>query len=76
MERRLRKTNAAVSEKIRVLLQEVERALGPLAALSAGILGPALLLSAWREERRLERGKTYEPPTIVERMHWAPEHGA
>jgi len=76
MERRLRKTNAAVSEKIRILLQEVERALGPLAALSAGILGPALLLSAWREERRLERGKTYEPPTIVERMHWAPEHGA
>ena len=30
MERRLRKTNAAVSEKIRILLQEVERALEQL----------------------------------------------
>jgi hypothetical protein len=35
-----------------------------------------MLLSTWREELRLARGKTYEPPTIVERMHWAPEHGA
>jgi len=76
MESKLRKTNAAVSERIRVLRQEIERALGPLAALSAGILGPVLLLTAWREERRLARGKTYEPPTIVERMNWAHQHGA
>jgi radical SAM superfamily enzyme YgiQ (UPF0313 family) len=76
MEHRLRKTNAAVSERIRTLLQEVERALGPLSALSAGILGPALVWSTWREERRLAHGKTYEPPTIIERMNWAPQHGA
>jgi radical SAM superfamily enzyme YgiQ (UPF0313 family) len=76
MERRLRKTNAAVSERIRLLLQDVERALGPLSALSAGLIGPALLFSAWREERRLERGKTYEPPTIIERMNWAAGHSA
>jgi radical SAM superfamily enzyme YgiQ (UPF0313 family) len=76
MERRLRKTNEAVSERIRALLQEVERTLGPLSALSAGLLGPALLWSTWREERRLSRGKTYEPPTIIERMNWASEHGA
>jgi radical SAM superfamily enzyme YgiQ (UPF0313 family) len=76
MEHKLRKTNAAVSERVKALRQEIERALGPLASLSAGILGPVLLLSTLREELRLARGKTYEPPTIVERMHWVPEHGA
>jgi len=76
MEHKLRKTNVAVSESIKALRQEIERALGPLASLSAGILGPVMLLSTWREELRLARGKTYEPPTIVERMHWAPEHSA
>ncbi len=73
MEHKLRKTNAVVSERVKALRQEIERALGPLASLSAGILGPVLLLSTWREELRLARGKTYEPPTIVERMHWLPE---
>jgi radical SAM superfamily enzyme YgiQ (UPF0313 family) len=76
MEHKLRKTNAAVSERIRLLLQDVERALGPLSALSSGILGPALLFSAWREERRLARGKTYEPPTIIERLNWIPQDGS
>ena len=73
MEHKLRKTNAAVSERVKALRQEIERALGPLASLSAGILGPVLLLSTLREEFRLARGKIYEPPTIVERMHWVPE---
>jgi radical SAM superfamily enzyme YgiQ (UPF0313 family) len=76
MERRLRKTNAALSERIRSLQQELERAFGPLSALSSGVLGPVLLWSAWREERRLARGKTYEPPTIIERMHWPAEENA
>ena len=76
MERKLRKTNAALSERIRSLQQEVDRALGPVAALTSGVLGPVLLFSAWREERRLARGKTYEPPTIIERMHWPAEQGA
>ncbi len=70
MERKLRKTNEAVSDRIRLLRIEIERALGPLAALSAGVLGPVLLLSSWREERRLAHGQTYEPPTIIERMNF------
>ncbi|MGE5645756.1 MAG: B12-binding domain-containing radical SAM protein [Acidobacteriota bacterium] len=73
MERRLRKTNTALSERMRALQQELERAFGPLSAFSANVLGPALLWSAWREERRLARGKTYEPPTIIERMNWPAE---
>jgi hypothetical protein len=34
------------------------------------VLGPVLLWSARREERRLAAGQTYEPPTIVERRNW------
>ncbi len=70
MERKLRNTNAAISESIRALRLEIERALGPISSLSSGIVGPALLWSAWREERRLLRGHTYEPPTFLERMNW------
>ena len=32
---------------------------------------PDLLWMARREERRLAAGKTYEPPTFVERTNWA-----
>jgi len=35
------------------------------------VLGPVLLWTTRREERRLARGKTYEPPTILERSNWA-----
>ena len=70
MERKLRTTNVAMSERIKNLRQDIERALGPLASLSSGILGPVLLFSLWREERRLARGMTYEPPTFIDRMHW------
>jgi hypothetical protein len=34
------------------------------------LLGPVLLWTTRREERRLARGKTYEPPTILERSNW------
>jgi hypothetical protein len=76
MERRLRKTNEAVTDRIRSLRQEFERALGPLSSLSANLIGPALLWTTWREERRLLRGKTYEPPTFIERTNWAVEPGS
>jgi hypothetical protein len=73
MEQKLRRTNAVMSERIRALRRDFERALGPLASISASFLGPVLLWSAWLEERRLQRGHTYEPPTFVERLNWAPE---
>ena len=40
------------------------------AALVTRALGPVLLWSARREEKRLAAGKTYEPRTIVERRNW------
>jgi hypothetical protein len=70
MERKLRRTNLVMSERIRALRQELESALGPVASLSAGVLGSVLLWGAWREERRLAHGKTYEPPTFIERTNW------
>jgi hypothetical protein len=36
----------------------------------ARILGPALLWAARREQRRLEAGITYEPPTFFQQRNW------
>jgi uncharacterized Tic20 family protein len=36
----------------------------------ASLLGPALLWTSRREEKRLEKGRTYEPPNFVERRNW------
>ncbi len=71
MERRLRRTNAAVSQQIRNLRLELQLQFGVAARLSAAFLGPLLWWTARREEKRLARGKTYEPKTIIERRHWA-----
>ena len=40
------------------------------ARVAAGLLGPVLLWTARREERRLAAGRTYEPPLVVERTNW------
>jgi radical SAM superfamily enzyme YgiQ (UPF0313 family) len=76
MERKLRGANPDVSRRIGKLLEEIERALGPVAALAANVVGPVLLLSLTREERRLARGLTYEPPMFVERTNWTPAPSA
>jgi hypothetical protein len=70
MEKHLRRTNAAVSEKIRALRKDVGREFGLLSRVVSRALGPVLLWSARREERRLAAGHTYEPRTIVERRNW------
>ena len=41
-----------------------------LSRLLGRALGPVLLWSARREERRLAAGQTYEPRTIIERRNW------
>lgn len=73
MEREFRKINQSVSEQIHSLRMEVEKEFPVLARLTATLLGPVLLWSARREERRLTAGHTYEPPTIIERSNWAAE---
>ncbi|MBZ5626095.1 MAG: B12-binding domain-containing radical SAM protein, partial [Acidobacteriia bacterium] len=71
MERHLRPTNLAVSEKIRELRKEVGREFGLLSRMVSRALGPVMLWSTRREERRLAHGQTYEPRTIVERRNWS-----
>ncbi len=70
MEREFKKVNQGVSEQIHSLRKEIEKEFPMMARLTAILLGPILLWTARREERRLASGRTYEPPTIVERSNW------
>ncbi|MGA9707487.1 MAG: radical SAM protein, partial [Candidatus Sulfotelmatobacter sp.] len=71
MEREFRKVNRTVSERIHKLRREVEKEFPVVARLTAASLGPVLLWSTRREEHRLARGCTYEPPTFIERRNWS-----
>jgi len=71
MERRLKKTNAAVSLRIRELRREIEHEFGAVTRLVRALTGPFLLWSSKREDRALAHGKTYEPQTFVDRRNWA-----
>ncbi len=72
MEKDFRKVNRTVSEKIHKLRREVEKEFPVMARLTAASLGPVLLWTTRREERRLAAGQTYEPPTFLERRNWEP----
>jgi radical SAM superfamily enzyme YgiQ (UPF0313 family) len=71
MEHQFRSVNRTVSEKMKALRKDVESESGIVARLSSRALGPLLLWTTRREERRLAKGKTYEPPTFLERTNWA-----
>jgi len=70
MEREFRKVNRGVSERIHTLRREVEKEFPVVARLTAASLGPVLLWSTRREEHRLASGRTYEPPTFLDRRNW------
>jgi len=72
MEREFKKVNRGVSEQIHKLRREVEKEFPVIARLTAASLGPILLWSTRREENRLAQGRTYEPPTFIERRNWVP----
>jgi hypothetical protein len=63
MEKHIKKTNLAIYQKIRPLRQEMAKEFGLRSRLAAAFLGPLFLWTAWREERRLARGQTYEGAT-------------
>jgi radical SAM superfamily enzyme YgiQ (UPF0313 family) len=71
MERRLRETNEAISVQVRALRREMEKEFGAFSRVASALLGPILLWTSRLEEKRLARGKVYEPPTIIERRNWA-----
>jgi radical SAM superfamily enzyme YgiQ (UPF0313 family) len=70
MERRLRRTNETVSDQVRSLRKELGREFGFVSRAAARLLGPVLLWTSLREEKRLANGFTYEPETIIERRNW------
>ncbi len=76
MERDLRTKNSEISARIHSLRRDLAREFGAIKTrLISGIIGPIALWSAHREERQLQHGKTYEPPTFIERRNWhAPLH--
>jgi len=70
MEREFRKVNREVSEQIRGLRKEIDAEFGGMARVASRVAGPVLWWTTRREQRRLAAGKTYEPPTIIERTNW------
>jgi radical SAM superfamily enzyme YgiQ (UPF0313 family) len=73
MEQRLKKSNPQVASRIRMLRSDIEAAFGLPTRLLRMLLGPVLLWTSKREDRRLANGVTYEPQTFVERHNWAEE---
>jgi len=71
MEREFKTINQNVSERIHTVRHEVQKEFPILGRLTTALLGPALLWFARRENERLASGRTYEPPTFVERRNWA-----
>jgi len=71
MEKQFRKVDKEVSDQIRELRKEFKQESGVVSRMLPAVLGPVLLWTTRREEKRLARGKTYEPPTILERRNWA-----
>jgi radical SAM superfamily enzyme YgiQ (UPF0313 family) len=71
MEREFKKVNRGVSERIHDLRQQVVKEFPITARLTAALLGPILVCSTRREEKRLASGRTYEPTTFIDRRNWA-----
>jgi radical SAM superfamily enzyme YgiQ (UPF0313 family) len=70
MERQFRNFDEQVSQQIRAVREEFKHESGIVSRMMPAVLGPVLLWTTRREEKRLARGRTYEPPTILERRNW------
>jgi radical SAM superfamily enzyme YgiQ (UPF0313 family) len=65
-ERWFARENPALAGRLRATLRGIEREFGGKARLAARVVGPVVLATLWREERRLRRGRTYEPSTFYD----------
>lgn len=70
MEKHFSHLNQSISRDIHALRREVAKEFGA-ARIAAAVGGPLLLWTSRREGKRLEAGRTYEPPTFLERKNWA-----
>jgi radical SAM superfamily enzyme YgiQ (UPF0313 family) len=70
MEKQLHRSNRQVSDQIRAVRLEIGSEFGIVTRTISWALGPVALWTSRREEKRLAKGKTYEPKTIVEHRNW------
>lgn len=70
MERQLRRTNQTISQRIHALREDIGAEFGMVSRGLAGLLGPVLLWTSRREEKRLAEGRTYEPRTFIDHRNW------
>jgi hypothetical protein len=70
MAKQLKRTDPAMSAQVDSLRKEVGREFGAVSRISAALLGPVMWFTGRREQRQLDAGKTYEPPTFIERRNW------
>jgi radical SAM superfamily enzyme YgiQ (UPF0313 family) len=61
-----RRSNRKLAARLGETLAGIEQAFGWKAWLAARAFGPVVLATLWLEERRLRRGRSYEPPTFYE----------
>jgi radical SAM superfamily enzyme YgiQ (UPF0313 family) len=70
MERYLRDSNDAVSERVRSLRRQIEDEFRGLSGVITRAVGPVLLWSARREAAAFPQGRPLEPRTFVDRRGW------
>jgi radical SAM superfamily enzyme YgiQ (UPF0313 family) len=69
-EKYLARSNVTVAARLSALREEIRRECGISSEWMARVVGPLLLWSARREQKRLASGITYEPETFVQRSNW------
>jgi radical SAM superfamily enzyme YgiQ (UPF0313 family) len=70
MESYFKGRNRTVAWKARVVRNDIQHEFRLKARILSAFSGSFIRFRIWREERRLQRGWTYEPPTFVERRNW------
>ncbi|MBI4194952.1 MAG: hypothetical protein HY526_07735 [Betaproteobacteria bacterium] len=71
MQRYLRGSNEAVSERIAELRKQMESEFGVVSRVLDRMIGPLLLWSARREGATYPEGRPLEPRTFVDQRNWA-----
>ncbi|OFZ99499.1 MAG: hypothetical protein A3H35_18190 [Betaproteobacteria bacterium RIFCSPLOWO2_02_FULL_62_17] len=70
MQRYLRGSNRAISERIAELRKQMESEFGIVSRVLDSVIGPLLLWSANREGATYPQGRLLEPRTFVDRRNW------
>ncbi|MCG6925513.1 MAG: cobalamin-dependent protein [Acidobacteria bacterium] len=60
------RSDPAVRAKVRAVRDDLRTAFGWRSAVWGAVVGPVILTALWLEQRRLDRGWTYEPATFYE----------